>query len=81
MFMTYYPTENSESDNYARKEIIDYDFGEGISITKPEEIKELLGRISYDECNGILGGRIKAVGSVEITLREKSYPNSYAVSE
>ena len=81
MFMTYYPNEHSEADNYARKEIIDYDFGEGISITKPEEIKELLGKISYDECNGILGGRIKAVGSVEITLTEKSYPNSYAVSE
>ncbi len=79
MFMTYYPNENSEEDNYARQEIKDYDFGAGISITEPEEVKELLGRITYDQCNGLFGSRIVAVGSVEITLTNKAYPSSYAV--
>ncbi|MBU3875995.1 hypothetical protein HGO97_009225 [Faecalicatena sp. AGMB00832] len=81
MFMTYYPNEHSEADNYARAEITDYNFGEGISITEPEEIKEMLGRIGYDQCNGIFDGRITAVGSVEITLTGKSYPNTYVVTK
>lgn len=81
MFMTYYPSEYSEADTYARKEVMDYDFGEGISITEPEEIEKMLGKICYDKCNGLFGGRIAAAGSVEITLTEKSYPNSYAVIE
>ncbi len=73
--------EHSEADNYARAEITDYNFGEGISITEPEEIKEMLGRIGYDQCNGIFDGRITAVGSVEITLTGKSYPNTYVVTK
>ena len=47
-----------------------------VAINDPEEMKEILSRISYSSC-GILGSRHVSEYSVEITLSGENYPNNY----
>ena len=79
--LTYYPNIDSQDELTAKSEIKEYASGKGIPITDPDKISQLLEQITYDECPGILGNRLNAKGSVEITLAGQAYPNTYVIPE
>ncbi|WP_346907940.1 DUF6449 domain-containing protein [Faecalicatena orotica] len=79
--ITYYPNIDGQGDLDAKAYIKEYTSGAGITITDPAKIGQILKKIDYDECSGILGSRQTAAGSVEIILAGQAYPNVYIIPE
>lgn len=59
----------------------DFSSGDGIPVTDEAAMRRILDRISFDDCQGIVGDSLDFIGSVEITLTGSTYPNTYLIYE